>query len=73
MQDLLSPRLDEDQQLIRDEERASRAREGLDPSDVLSEVQSLMLAIADDTVHPLWPLVHHCATVGTTQETGQRP
>jgi hypothetical protein len=73
MQDLPSPRLDEDAQLIRDEERASRAREGLDSADVLSEVQHLLLAISDDTQHPLWPLVSHCTTVGTTAETGQRP
>ena len=37
----------------RQEERRRRAREALDPSDVLAEVQSLMLGIADDTQHPL--------------------
>jgi hypothetical protein len=74
MQDLpYYPRLDEDQQLIREEERAHRAREALDPADVLSEVQAMMLAISDDVQHPLWPLVSHCTSVGTTQETGQRP
>jgi hypothetical protein len=56
-----------------EEERRRRAREGLDPSDVLSEVQSLMLAIADDTQHPLWHLVHACTTVGTARETGKTP
>jgi hypothetical protein len=55
------------------EERRRRAREGLDPSDILAEVQSLMLAIADDTQHPLWTLVNHCTRIGTTRETGQRP
>jgi hypothetical protein len=73
MQDIPYPRLDEDQQLRLDEARAAYAREHLDPSDVLSEVQSLMLAIADDTQHPLWLLVYHCTTVGTMRETGRRP
>ena len=73
MQDIPYPRLDEDQQLRLEEERAAYARDHLDASDVLSEVQSLMLGIADDRQHPLWVLVSHCTTIGTTQETGQRP
>jgi hypothetical protein len=56
-----------------EEERRRRAREGLDPSDVLSEVQSLMLGIADDRQSPLWLLVQHCTTIGTAQETGKLP
>ena len=55
------------------EERRRRAREGLDPSDVLAEVQSLMLGIADDTQHPLWPLLERCTRVGTATETGKVP
>ena len=73
MQDLPSPRMDEDMQLRLDQERAARARAGLDPSDVLAELQHLLLAIDDDARHPFWPLVRHCTTVGTTQETGVRP
>jgi hypothetical protein len=72
MQDIPYPRLDEDHQLRIEEERAYRAREGLDPADVLAEVQSVLLAIDDDQ-HPLWPLIQHCTRVGTRQETGQRP
>jgi hypothetical protein len=60
MQDLPYPRMDEDMQLR------------LDPSDVLAELQHLLLEI-DDAQHPFWPLVRHCTTVGTTQETGMRP
>jgi hypothetical protein len=36
------------------EERRRRAREALDPSDVLAEVQSLLLGIAADAQSPLW-------------------
>jgi hypothetical protein len=56
-----------------DEERATIARDRLDASDVLSEVQSLMLAITDDRQHPLWALVQHCTRIGTTKETGKAP
>jgi hypothetical protein len=56
-----------------EEERRRRAREGLDPSDVLAEVQSLMLGIADDTQSPLWRLIQHCTRVGTARETGKTP
>jgi hypothetical protein len=55
------------------EERRRRAREALDPSDVLAEVQSLLLGIAADAQSPLWPLIEHCTRVGTTQETGKTP
>ena len=73
MQDIPYSRLDEDLQLRIDQERADRARKGLDPSDVLAALQHLLLAIDDDAQHPLWPLVRHCTAVGTTQETGVRP
>jgi hypothetical protein len=56
-----------------EEERRRRAREALDPSDVLAEVQSLMLAIADDIEHPLFALVVHCTRIGTMRETGKAP
>lgn len=55
------------------EERRRRARESLDLSDVLSEVQSLMLSIADDRQHPLWRLVESCTRTGTARETGKMP
>jgi len=35
--------------------------------------QEIRLAIADESQHPLWPLVHHCVKVGTTKETGKTP
>jgi hypothetical protein len=54
-------------------DRYEQARNSVDPSDLLAVTQHLMLKIADDTQHPLWSLIHHCATVGTFQETGQRP
>jgi hypothetical protein len=54
-------------------ERAAQAREAVDPSDLLAVTQHLMLEIADDTKHPLWPLIQHCATIGTFTETGQLP
>jgi hypothetical protein len=57
----------------RQEERRRRAREALDPSDVLAEVQSLMLGIADDTQHPLWSLLERCTRQGTATETGKTP
>jgi hypothetical protein len=56
-----------------EEERRLRAREGLDPSDVLAEVQSLALGIAAAAEHPLWPLICECARVGTARETGKVP
>jgi hypothetical protein len=56
-----------------EEERRRVAREALDPSDVLAEVQSLLLGIAADAQHPLWHLVHTCTTVGTAAETGKVP
>jgi hypothetical protein len=64
---------DVDHEAARQAQRAALARQRLDPSDVLSEVQHLLLAIDDDAHHPLWPLVRHCTAVGTTQETGVRP
>jgi hypothetical protein len=67
------PRFDEDQQLRMEEARAAHARAQLDPSDVLSEVQHLMLEIADDEEHPLWHLMRHCVTIGTERETGPMP
>ena len=67
------PDFDHDYHAEWHEERRRRAREGLDPSDVLAEVQSLMLGIADDTQHPLWNLVHTCTRVGTAAETGKVP
>ncbi len=73
MSNIPYPPMDEDQQLRLEEERAAYARDHLDASDVLSEVQSLMLGIADDRQHPLWVLISHCTTIGTAQETGQRP
>jgi hypothetical protein len=36
--------------------RYGLARQGLDPSDVLAELQHLLLAIDDDQQHPFWPL-----------------
>jgi len=56
-----------------DEQRAQAARERLDPSDVLAEVQTLLLGIVDDDEHPLWRLVKHCTEVGTAQETWCMP
>lgn len=53
--------------------RVEQARARLDPSDVLAELQHLLLEIDDDAQHPMWPLVRHCTRVGTTQETGQAP
>jgi hypothetical protein len=73
MQDLPYPRMAEDDPRRLEEERAARARASLDPSDVLAELQHLLLAIAEDAQHPFWPLVRHCTAVGTTQETGVRP
>ncbi len=64
---------DIDTEAERNEQRYSEVRNSLDPSDVLSEVQSLMLAIARDEDHPLWSLVQHCTRIGTTQETGTVP
>jgi hypothetical protein len=55
------------------ETRATQARERIDPSDLLAVVQHIMLEIADDQQHPLWPLIRHCAEVGTMTETGKRP
>jgi hypothetical protein len=66
---------DVDQNLAeaRHEARYAQARQGLDPSDVLAELQHVLLEIDDDAQHPFWPLVRHCTRVGTTQETGQAP
>jgi hypothetical protein len=64
---------DIDTQAERNAERAAQAREHIDPSDLLAVVQHLMLEIADDAQHPLWPLIQHCARVGTLTETGKRP
>jgi hypothetical protein len=49
------------------------ARDALDPSDVLAEVQRLMLQIQEDTRHPLWRTIYHCTRVGTPRETGRSP
>jgi hypothetical protein len=57
----------------RHEARYAQVRQGLDPSDVLAELQHVLLEIDDDAQHPFWPLVRHCTRVGTTQETGQTP
>jgi hypothetical protein len=66
------PRLDEDQQLRMEEERAAYARDHLQPSDVLSEVQSLMLGIADDRQHPLFlPLIDRAITRLVTEALAQ--
>jgi hypothetical protein len=73
MQDLPYPRMDEDYPRRLEEARAARARASLDASDVLAELQHLLLEIAEDTQHPFWSLVRHCTAVGTTQETGVRP
>jgi hypothetical protein len=73
MQDLPYPRMDEDYPRRLEEERAERARASLDPSDVLAELQHLLLEIDDDAQHPFWPLVRHCTEVGTMTETGVRP
>jgi hypothetical protein len=55
------------------ETREQLARQGLDPSDILAELQHVLLEIDDDAQHPFWPLVRHCTRIGTTQETGQMP
>lgn len=73
MQDIPYPRLDEDMPLRIEEARAVHVREHLDPSDLLAVTQHLMLEIAEDTKHPLWPLVVHCTTLGTQTETGKLP
>jgi hypothetical protein len=54
-------------------ERATQARNAVDPSDLLAVTVHILLEIADDTRSPLWPLIQHCATIGTLKETGQLP
>jgi hypothetical protein len=67
------PPMDQDDQLLRETQRAERAREALDPSNVLAVVQHLLLEIADDTQNPLWSLVQSCTRTGTASETGKTP
>jgi hypothetical protein len=73
MSNIPYPPMDQDDQLLRETERAELARAQLDPSDVLAVTQHLMLEIANDEAHPLWLLIRHCVTVGSLQETGQVP
>jgi hypothetical protein len=63
----------EDLDAEREHERYARARADLNLSDVLAEVDSLVLEITDDAQHPLYGLVAHCVQYGTTHETGRRP
>jgi hypothetical protein len=55
------------------EHLAQQARANLNPSDVLAEVQSLLLQISEDTQHPLWRVVRDCVVNGTVRETGRDP
>jgi hypothetical protein len=73
LEDVYYPRSDDNVQQILDEERASRARESIDPSDLLAVTQQVLLEIAEDRQHPFWPLIVHCAKVGTEKETGKMP
>jgi hypothetical protein len=65
--------LTSDRQHEFDEQLAQAARDRLDPSDVLAEVQHLLLGIVDDDQHPLRAPVQHCTDVGMAQETGTMP
>jgi hypothetical protein len=73
LEEVCYPKADEDLQQIIDAERAARARESIDPSDLLAVTQHVLLEISEDRQHPFWPLIVHCTTVGTQKETGQLP
>ena len=51
---------------------AAESRNRVSASDLLAEVQDLLLAEPADERHPLWPCVVHWADVGTSSETGRR-
>jgi hypothetical protein len=63
----------EDLEAELEHERYQRARDALDPSDVLAETQRLMCEITEDAMHPLWPLIQACVEHGTLQESGCTP
>jgi hypothetical protein len=73
LEEVCYPRADENVQQIIDEERATRARDSIDPSDLLAVTQHVLLEIAEDRQHPFWPLIVHCTKVGTLKETGKLP